>query len=123
MARRLAGDVIADVILEQFGRQPGDGVPDRSYQHQHVGIVIVVAGSGPKTGQGKRLAGRRRGAPAGSRRTQGLETAYARLDEHPQSIETLAQKCQHHDLVGSELGVLALELLRDLGFNHLHEVT
>src|SRR3954463_4325033 len=36
-----------------------------------------------------------------------------------QTFETLAEKCQHHDLVGSELGVLAFELLRDLAFNHL----
>jgi hypothetical protein len=67
MARRLAGDVIADVILEQFGRQPGDGVPDRSYQHQHVGIVIVVAGSGPKIRARKAP---RRPSARGARRVQ-----------------------------------------------------
>src|SRR5690349_9594159 len=37
-------------------------------------------------------------------------------------IEALAEKCQHHDLVRRELGILALELLRDLGFDHPHQV-
>src|SRR4051812_32965586 len=32
-------DVIADVVLEQFGGQPGDGAPDRGDQHQHVGAA------------------------------------------------------------------------------------
>lgn len=39
-----------------------------------------------------------------------------------QRIETLAEECQHHDLVGRELGILALEFLRDLGFDHPHQV-
>src|SRR5947209_6549980 len=58
-----------------------------------------------------------------SRRTQASGDWYARLRRRLQSIETLPEKCQHHDLVGSEIGVLTLELLRDLGLNHLHEVT
>lgn len=58
----------------------------------------------------------RQGCRRSGRRSHGLGGGN-------QKIETLAKKCQHHNLVGSELGVLALELLRDFGFNHLHEVT
>lgn len=45
--------------------------------------------------------------PEASRRTQASRERYARLGVGLKRIETLAQKCQHHDLVGSELGVLA----------------
>ncbi len=58
----------------------------------------------------KHRGGRRR-PDTGSEARRGL-----------QRIETLAEKCQDHDLIGGELGVLPLELLRDLGFNHLHQI-
>jgi hypothetical protein len=32
-------DLIADVVLEQFRGQPGDGAPDRGAPHQHVGAA------------------------------------------------------------------------------------